>query len=91
MLRRVLLVSVLCGAPVLAAAAERAGTSAGAQEMAARDLARLAASHGKLLIVDVREPAEFAKGTIPGAINVPLSRLAARLPGIPKDTALVFT
>ena len=34
------------------------------------------------LLVDVREPEEYAAGHIPGAVNVPLSRIArADLPG----------
>lgn len=31
----------------------------------------------KLIVVDVREPDEFRSGHIPGAVNVPLSRLEA--------------
>ena len=29
--------------------------------------------------IDVREPGEFREGHIPGAVNVPMSRLASRL------------
>lgn len=36
---------------------------------------------GEALVVDVREPGEFAGGHIPGAINLPLSRFdPAQLP-----------
>lgn len=36
---------------------------------------------GKAVVVDVREPGEFARGHLPGAVNLPLSRFAAsRLP-----------
>jgi rhodanese-related sulfurtransferase len=31
---------------------------------------------GEALVVDVREPDEFAEGRIPGAINIPLSNFA---------------
>jgi len=31
---------------------------------------------GEALVVDVREPQEFAAGHIPGAVNLPLSRFA---------------
>jgi rhodanese-related sulfurtransferase len=31
---------------------------------------------GEALVIDVREPGEFAGGHVPGAINVPLGRLA---------------
>lgn len=37
------------------------------------------------LLLDVREPHEFARGHIPGARNVPLSQLRARLDEIPRD------
>jgi NADPH-dependent 2,4-dienoyl-CoA reductase/sulfur reductase-like enzyme/rhodanese-related sulfurtransferase len=36
------------------------------------------------LIVDVREPAEFAAGHVPGAVNFPLSQLRARLEELPR-------
>jgi len=31
------------------------------------------------VIIDVREPGEFAQGHVPGAVNVPLGQLAQRL------------
>ena len=37
------------------------------------------------MIVDVREPNEFANGAIKGAINIPLSELRERMQEIPKD------
>lgn len=40
-------------------------------------------------VLDVRSPAEFAAGHIPGAINIPHTRLAARLDDVPRDTPLV--
>ncbi len=35
-------------------------------------------------LIDVRAPEEFAAGHIPGAINIPLDELRARLPEVPK-------
>ncbi|MTH94040.1 MAG: rhodanese-like domain-containing protein, partial [Actinobacteria bacterium] len=32
------------------------------------------------LLIDVREPDEFAAGTIPGAVNIPLQEFLYRLP-----------
>lgn len=39
-------------------------------------------------IVDVREPGEFARGHIKGAVNVPLSQLRDRYTEIPKDRSV---
>ncbi len=42
------------------------------------------------LLVDVRTPAEFAQGHLPGAISLPLETLAERLAGLPRDRSLVL-
>ena len=33
---------------------------------------------GKVVLIDVREPSEFAGGRVPGAINIPLGQLRDR-------------
>jgi glyoxylase-like metal-dependent hydrolase (beta-lactamase superfamily II)/rhodanese-related sulfurtransferase len=38
-----------------------------------------------LMLIDVREPNEYASGHIPGAINLPQAELAMRLGEIPRD------
>ena len=38
------------------------------------------------VLLDVREPDEFRSGHIPGAVNIPLSKI--RGIGVPKDTPL---
>jgi rhodanese-related sulfurtransferase len=43
-----------------------------------------------LVFVDVREPFELAFATIPGAVHVPLLRIAAEMPSLPSDCALVL-
>jgi rhodanese-related sulfurtransferase len=35
------------------------------------------------VLVDVREPNEYATGHVPGAINIPLDQLAARVEDVP--------
>ncbi|GBF95266.1 hypothetical protein Rsub_08297 [Raphidocelis subcapitata] len=40
---------------------------------------------GTAVLVDVREPAEVARGTVEGALNFPLSTLRANLDQLPKD------
>jgi thioredoxin 1 len=42
------------------------------------------------VIIDVREEDEFAEGTIPGARNVPLGRLADELDTLPRDRTIAL-
>lgn len=42
------------------------------------------------MILDVREPSEFAQGHIPGAKNIPQAELATRLDELPRDRQLVI-
>ena len=45
------------------------------------------------IIVDVREPGEFVRGHVDGAINIPPQDLLAgskQLDGVPKDTELIL-
>ena len=41
------------------------------------------------LLLDVRTDVEFAAGTIPGAVNIPLQQLRDRLDEVPKDKELL--
>ncbi|MDX2037828.1 MAG: FAD-dependent oxidoreductase [Isosphaeraceae bacterium] len=41
------------------------------------------------MLIDVRSPAEFARGTIPGATNIPVDVLRNRLGDLPRDRRLV--
>ena len=43
---------------------------------------------GDALVVDVREPEEYAFGHISGAINLPQAELATRLDELPRDRLL---
>ncbi|TVQ05895.1 MAG: rhodanese-like domain-containing protein [Leptolyngbya sp. DLM2.Bin27] len=47
-------------------------------------------ANAKALLVDVREPAEYGAGHIPGAINMPLRSLAQHLDGIARDRPVVL-
>jgi len=40
------------------------------------------------LILDVRNLGEYAKGHVPGALNIPVDELRLRLSGVPKDKTL---
>jgi rhodanese-related sulfurtransferase len=37
------------------------------------------------MVLDVREPAEYAHGHVPGAVNLPQAELAMRLEELPRD------
>lgn len=39
-------------------------------------------------VVDVREPAEFREGHVPGAINIPMRQLSARLGELDRDRSV---
>lgn len=41
-------------------------------------------------VLDVRTPAEYAEGHVPGAVNVPHDQLASRLAEVPKDKDVVL-
>jgi adenylyltransferase/sulfurtransferase len=45
---------------------------------------------GRVMLVDVREPREFASGHLDGAVNIPLAELSDRLREIPVDATPVF-
>jgi rhodanese-related sulfurtransferase len=48
-------------------------------------LAELAARGDDDLVIDVREPAEFSQGHVPGSVNLPQADLATRLDEIERD------
>ncbi|MCA1951917.1 MAG: rhodanese-like domain-containing protein [Hyphomicrobiales bacterium] len=49
-----------------------------------RDAVKAGLADGTLILVDVREPHEFAAGHIPGSLSLPLSRFApSELPRLP--------
>jgi rhodanese-related sulfurtransferase len=43
-----------------------------------------------LMLVDVRDPKEFAAGTIKGAVNIPMNELEKKLGSLPTDKPVVF-
>jgi predicted sulfurtransferase len=67
------------------------GRAVGAKQISPEDLKKYIDKKTNSLIIDVRDPAAFARQTIKGAINIPLNQLRAYLKNIPKDTALFFT
>lgn len=62
----------------------------GIRQLSAAALAELLRAGGAPLLVDVREPAEFAAGHLPGSLHIPLGELPQRLGEIPPGSAPVF-
>jgi len=59
------------------------------REMSAQELAARLGTEEVPFLVDVREPDEFASWSIPGALNIPLGDLAARIDEVPKGPEVV--
>jgi rhodanese-related sulfurtransferase len=88
MIRMILAVLLLWSGGGLVACSQ-ADSETGAVE--SQVLAARIASGDAPLILDVRTPAEFAKGHIPGAINIPHDELAGRVEelGVDRDAEVV--
>lgn len=56
----------------------------------AASLAEAGVTAGRPLIVDVREPAEFASERVEGAVLVPISQFVARHGDLPQDRPLLM-
>lgn len=80
------------GAPkdaVNVAGAMAAGVMRGGRRLIyAEDLTE---SAGDLLVLDVRTPAEFEAGTIPGAVHIPDHQLRERFGELPKDKRIIVS
>lgn len=48
------------------------------------------ADPASIVLVDVRDPKEYAAGTIKGAVNMPMNQLEKALTTLPKDKPVVF-
>jgi sulfur-carrier protein adenylyltransferase/sulfurtransferase len=66
-----------------------AATLARVRQLAPLELRALLES-GRPLVIDVREPREFAAGHLPEAVNIPLGELRERLAEIPAGAESVF-
>ena len=56
-----------------------------------QELAERLAREPDLVVVDVREPAEWADGHVAGARHVPMRQVAARIAEIPRDRRVAIT
>ncbi len=75
----------------LAAAQQHAAVEKGAKQSTAEELQQALGKNQKILVVDVRSAQEFSTGHIPGAVNIPIDNLAAKLAEmkVAKDTTIV--
>ncbi len=70
---------------------ERAGLPTEAiPEMFVSELHELVREHRPLQIIDVRQPVEYLRGHVPGALNVPISTLEAHLPNLEPQLPVVL-
>jgi rhodanese-related sulfurtransferase len=50
----------------------------------------LAENPSSLMLIDVRDPDEFARGTIKTAVNIPVDKLESQVKTLPSDKPIVF-
>jgi rhodanese-related sulfurtransferase len=60
------------------------------REVTAHELGNLLELDGPVTVVDLRQAWEYNSGRIPGAINVPMMELPARLKDLPKEGHLIM-
>jgi len=56
----------------------------------APDLGRRLATERDLVVLDVREPFEWDEGHVPGAVNIPMRQVAARVAELPRDRPIAL-
>ncbi len=76
--------------PVAIAAYTASNILSGAMPAVGWRDAQAAADDGSMYLIDVRTPAEFARGSIPGAVNIPLDDLRERLDEVPADRPVLI-
>ncbi len=65
------------------------GHNARKNKMHAEELEQRLASGESLVLLDVRQPGEYAEAHLPGSILIPLPDLAQRIGELPKDRPIV--
>ena len=82
----------VAGYVVGAAAVDAAGLPVGTlTNVTVQELAGRIAHERDLVVLDVREPAEWADGHIPGAHHIPMRQVTERLDEIPRDRRIALT
>ncbi len=60
------------------------------RNLSSSDLRQLIDSGIDLYLIDVRTSAEFSRGHLPGAVNIPQNRIRSRLNEVPRDKIVVL-
>ncbi len=50
----------------------------------------IAENPSSIMLIDVRDPDEFARGTIKTAVNIPVDKLESQVKTLPSDKPIVF-
>jgi len=76
---------------LLALPQEHPSINPAAHETGAKQLHSLMDRNGKVLVLDVRTPQEYAAEHVPGAVNVPINQLSRKIRQmkVAKDTTIV--
>ncbi|MEJ2007346.1 MAG: rhodanese-like domain-containing protein [Acidobacteriota bacterium] len=76
---------------VLALPEQHPSVSPGAKETRASQLHSMLGHNGKVMVIDVRTPEEYARGHIPEAVNIPINELPAKIQQmhVSKETTIV--
>jgi rhodanese-related sulfurtransferase len=61
------------------------------ERIAIPDLEKKLAGKSRPVVIDVRKPAEIAEsGAVPGALHIPVEKVAERISELPRDRELAF-
>ncbi|GMK39327.1 hypothetical protein PCCS19_23810 [Paenibacillus sp. CCS19] len=83
-----LIINIAIGAGIVWFLASRFKGVKGLRNVNADQMQNELKSNRNHMLIDVREPGEVKQGYIPGAINIPLSRLQQRVSEIPSDRSV---
>ena len=81
---------VVAGLAVLLGAANRASAEEPAPSISPVELSERLAQDGAPQVIDVRSPAEFETGHVPGAVNIPHDQLADRIDEVHPESGVVL-
>ena len=62
----------------------------GIKEIEAPQLAEMLGQNSDIQVVDIRQPAEVARGTVPGAEHIPMHTIPLRIQEIKQDKPVVL-